>query len=662
MSWTAVVNCSVVGNSLQKTGGRDDSYDAGAISSEEISGNAFVEFTTVDSTKALFCGLARNPIGTHFEQIDFSIKLTSFGVAEVREMNTYRSETPYRAGDVLRIVIQNGQVGYYKNGGQFYSSTEPAVFPVRVVAALQSMGAKITDVSIGGLAAEPIAEWSAYQHDESHSGFSPGSKIGIGNVSSLSESWSFQTGGWVTGTPIVSGGVVYAGSWDGHMYALREADGVVIWSFDAGTISPDRCGTTYGIDGTAALSGGHLYFGSGRAELIALTASSGEPLWRTQLADPNDAYHIWASPTVFDGKIYIGLASHCVNPCVAGRLVCVSANDGHVIWSFNTAPPSSTGGAVWSSVAADPDHQLVFVGTGNYCTGDDTHSTSILALNADTGSLVWEFKKLHADLNNLDFGASPVLFDLAGTPALAIPCKDGHCYALNRVTGELLWDSIISDGDSRGGSISSPAAAYGRLYMGATVQITSGKVVALDQRDGHIVWEHALAKPVLGAAAVTGGVVFFGSDDKSIHAFDVSTGAELWNAQRASMLGGVSISRAGVFIGSLDHRVYAFSLPSSTDPTTNPTISVSSPAAGEVWRVKSKHEVAWRASSGVSRVDISISRDGGSTWAMIATGVDAATGSFRIKAKKPRSDDVMIRVVDSSEPVVSGVTGVFRID
>src|SRR5262249_34049656 len=206
------------------------------------------------------------------------------------------------------------------------------------------------------------------------------------------------------------------------------------------------------------------------------------------------------------------------------------------------------------------------------------------------------------------------------------------------------------------------AAAYGRLYMGATVQITSGKVVALDQRDGHIVWEHALAKPVLGAAAVTGGVVFFGSDDKSIHAFDVSTGAELWNAQRGSMLGGVSIPRAGVFIGSLDHRVYAFSLPSSTDPTTNPTISVSSPAAGEVWRVKSKHEVAWRASSGVSRVDISISRDGGSTWAMIATGVDAATGSFRIKAKKPRSDDVMIRVVDSSEPVVSGVTGVFRID
>src|SRR5215470_10282779 len=194
VTWSEVVNCSVSGNSLQKTGGRDDSYDAGAISAEEIaSGDAFVEFVAADSTKALFCGLAHDPVSTHFEQIDSAIKLTSFGVAEVRENNVYRGETPYRAGDVFRVAVQSGQVGYYKNGGLFYSSSRPAVFPLRVDAALQSMGARIDGVSIGVAAAEPSADWTTYQHDERHTGFSPGSRIALGNVGGLSESWSFQT-------------------------------------------------------------------------------------------------------------------------------------------------------------------------------------------------------------------------------------------------------------------------------------------------------------------------------------------------------------------------------------------------------------------------------------------------------------------------------------
>jgi len=244
---------------------------------------------------------------------------------------------------------------------------------------------------------------------------------------------------------------------------------------------------------------------------------------------------------------------------------------------------------------------------------------------------------------------------------VAVPSKDGHCYALNRVTGELVWDTVVTDGNSVGGSIASPAAAFGKIFFGATVQRTTGKVVALDQRDGRIVWESALSDPVLGAAAVAGGVVFLGGADKALHAYDASTGSQLWNASRNSMLGGVSISGTSVFVGSLDHNVYAFALPVTPIPPASAALTLSAPSAGEEWTRGQRYTVTWSASGGVNRVNVSISRDGGATWSFLAQDLDAAAGAFQVKAKKPKSDTVIIRVADSSNPAVYGESGMFSI-
>src|SRR6185369_10899034 len=121
--WASVVNCTASGNSLQKTGGRDDSADAGARSQQSLaSGDGYLEFTAPETNKLRFCGLARNPVGTDFAGIDYAIKLTDYGVAEVREANVYKWETPYKSGDLFRISIEGGAVKYYKNGAVFYTS------------------------------------------------------------------------------------------------------------------------------------------------------------------------------------------------------------------------------------------------------------------------------------------------------------------------------------------------------------------------------------------------------------------------------------------------------------------------------------------------------------------------------------------------------------
>jgi polyvinyl alcohol dehydrogenase (cytochrome) len=660
--WTGLANCAVTGNSLEKTAGLNDTADAGARSQQRITGgNAYFEFTAGRLNRTAFCGLTSSAIGTDFAEIDFSIKLTDSNVAEVRENNIYRTETSYTAGDLFRIAINSGTVIYYKNGVILYVSRTAPRFPMFVSAVLINIGARIDDAGIGALTVNSEAEWPMYQRDPAHTGFSTESNISAANAGQLAEAWRFQANDQVTGTPVVAGGVVYAGSWDVRMYALREADGAEIWRYNAGTITIDACDDTYGIDSTAALLDGRLYFATGSAKLVALNAATGAEVCTSQLADPEQAYHIYASPAVFDGKIYIGLASHCVNPCVRGRLVCVSATDGRVLWSFDTAPAGSTGGAVWSSVAVDSRRRMLYVGTGNYCAGEDTHSSAILALNADTGSLIWQFKRLRSDTNNLDFGASPVLFDIANTPALAVGSKDGNCYAVNRETGELLWQTRVTDGSSIGGILSSPAAAYGRIFMGSIVESRSGKVVALDQRTGEMLWQSPQPAAIIGAAAVAGGALFIGGADGRLRAYDVNSGIELWSAQRGSIVGGVSISQDRVLVGSNDNSVYAFA-PRGTPPATpgQASITVTSPVAGDQVRKGKRFDVTWTY-AGVSRVDVSISHDNGATWRLAGDDIEAGLGALRVKAKKPKSERVIVQVADSSNPTIFGRSGLFRI-
>lgn len=150
--------------------------------------------------------------------------------------------------------------------------------------------------------------------------------------------------------------------------------------------------------------------------------------------------------------------------------------------------------------------------------------------------------------------------------------------------------------------------------------------------------------------------MFVGGGDGNLRAYDVSTGSLLWSARRAPMLGGVSISTDRVLVGSIDHAVYTFALPR---PAT-PSLAVLSPDAGEQWLNGERYNITWNASL-VSKVDVSLSRDSGATWVLLAGGVDASVGSIQVKAKKPKSETAVVRVADSSTPSVFSQSGMFYI-
>jgi hypothetical protein len=147
--WTGVMRCAVSGNSLQKTGGGDGAADAGARSQQAIrNGNGYVEFTATETNKTRMVGLAHDPAGVELTGIDFAIKLTATGVAEIRENNAYAGETEYRTGDVFRIAVENRRVKYYQNGKAFFTSLNTADESLFVKATLAHLGARIGNVMI----------------------------------------------------------------------------------------------------------------------------------------------------------------------------------------------------------------------------------------------------------------------------------------------------------------------------------------------------------------------------------------------------------------------------------------------------------------------------------------------------------------------------------
>ena len=102
-------------------------------------------------------------------------------------------------------------------------------------------------------------------------------------------------------------------------------------------------------------------------------------------------------------------------------------------------------------MSADEDLGLVYAPTGNATPDyygaqrrsfDDQYSSSVVALDAETGKVHWSFQTVHHDLWDYDVGSQPVLMDLP-TPqgvrkALLQPTKRGDVFVLDRMSGEAI--------------------------------------------------------------------------------------------------------------------------------------------------------------------------------------------------------------------------------
>ncbi|MFO0982830.1 MAG: PQQ-binding-like beta-propeller repeat protein [Planctomycetota bacterium] len=381
---------------------------------------------------------------------------------------------------------------------------------------------------------ERLVSWSRFHFALDNSGFNPHERrLSPVNVARLVPVWTFDAV-WAYGSPVVTRGRVFVGTGKGYFYVLDELTGSALDVFDVGQNSY-RCG----VASAAAIDGDLLFVQGAQGALIAYDYVLGRVVWWA--APPEADVAGLSSPAVFDGKVYHGISNgNEYSRCNVGRIQCYDEYSGALVWNTDMVPPGYTGGGVWSSVAVDATRRLVIAGADNpnngslHCSGlpcdlPGDYTDSIVALDADTGAVVWSFQILACDSQELGFGYSSVVLFNDGTRDLAgAGSKTGWFHAVDRNTGQLAWSVDLG----YGGIWSSAAFAYGKLFLNPGTA-NPGVAVALDARDGSLVWSQPSANRVYGGPAVANGLVFTGLG-RSIAALDQRTGRVLWSYDMGS--------------------------------------------------------------------------------------------------------------------------------
>ena len=286
-------------------------------------------------------------------------------------------------------------------------------------------------------------DWTQYRYDLVGTGFNPEGRITSATSAKLALAWTATAGGFLS-TPAIVNGVVYAASHE-SLYAYDLLTGASKWH-------PNDLGEGGAINSSVAVDPkAHMaFFGTSTARVAAIDTNTGAILWNTQLANPKAGAYIWSSPLLANNKLYIGLASYKDDPCVRGAVYALDPHSGVLLWTHYTVPEGSLGGAVWSSVTADPDAHQLIVTTGNPCPEGSVayENDAIVGLDWDTGATRWKYTAISLDNCDCDFGEGAVTYTLNGQKYVVAGNKFGAVYAIHPPTGNgkptLAWTARIA--------------------------------------------------------------------------------------------------------------------------------------------------------------------------------------------------------------------------
>jgi hypothetical protein len=155
VAWTGLVNVAVTDDVLQKTAGCDGCFDAGAVSTQQITaGDGYVEFTIAATNTLFIAGLSHDNGGTGFAEIDFAFRFNGAGQADVLENGAYAGgDTSYAVGDRFRVAVVDGTVRFSRNGSVLLQRNTAAIYPLMLDTAVASLGATLRDATIASIAA-----------------------------------------------------------------------------------------------------------------------------------------------------------------------------------------------------------------------------------------------------------------------------------------------------------------------------------------------------------------------------------------------------------------------------------------------------------------------------------------------------------------------------
>jgi alcohol dehydrogenase (cytochrome c) len=468
----------------------------------------------------------------------------------------------------------------------------PAALALAVAALVA--GVAFGAVSADGTAPPEIGEsaaagWPAHNYDLSNSRANTSTNINATNVATLKKKWTFKLPyvgqfGAFTSNPIVLDGVVYLQDPDSNVYALNETTGAVVWKHAFN--SPTPSGGPNGV----ALGYGLLFGATARAE-FALDPKTGKQVWTHSLTR-NSKEGIDMAPQLYGGKVLLstipGNAKAFYKGNSYGIVYALDAKTGKTVWHFSTVidgnklwgnPKLNGGGGLWYPPAVDSQGR-VFLGVANPAPwpntpsdpnaksrpGPDLYTDSLVALNGDTGKVLWYKQVTSHDVRDYDFQASPIVStqDIKGvsTEIVIGAGKSGKVVAFRADNGQRLWTlnvgkhkndigllpakQVLVCPGPLGGVETPMAQDANALYvpwvdMCAMSSSTSlgalnfaggtGGMEAVNPATGSVLWKHPFKKLDIGAATVANDVVFTSTYDGTTYALSTKNGSVLWSAK-----------------------------------------------------------------------------------------------------------------------------------
>ena len=407
-------------------------------------------------------------------------------------------------------------------------------------------------------------------------------------INELMVKWAFGFPQGSTAQPAVYDGRVVVGSNSGRVFSLNAQTGCIEWVFKASSgiraaisVSPKRK---------------LAYVANTETDVYAIKVASGTLVWKSHIG-VHPLARITGAPLLSNGRLFVPISSGeegaATNPYYAcctfrGGIVALDAASGKQIWHAYSilTPPKRTGknalgiptwgpsgAALWSTPTADAKRHAIYVGTGNnYSDPSDSSSDAILAFDMNTGRRLWS-KQLTSDDrwtvaclrstpldrtncpphegDDADFGSSPILVSSShGRSLILVGQKSGMVYALDPDhEGKVVWKARIGKGGAEGGVEWGGAAEGGRAFFPVSDWVRSkanagGGLAAFNVATGAALWH---AGPVDGdcgnrqgcSAAqiapitVIPGVVFSGSMDGHLRAYDTRSGRVIWDFNTA---------------------------------------------------------------------------------------------------------------------------------
>ena len=427
-------------------------------------------------------------------------------------------------------------------------------------------------------------DWLMYNKSFNGQRYSGLREIRVGNASKMAVTCAFQTGevGSFEAAPVVYDNVMYiVTAW--NTYAIDPTTCKMLWMTPYAGSTSAPMNVTRGI----ALYKGRLFRSTPNCHLLSLDAKTGKILWDVWVADPDEGYWLSGAPVASEGKVFMGEAG--ADWGADGHIHAFDAQSGRLLWTFNAIPTSSEagadtwkkgaehgGGSFWSTfaMARSRDGDVLYAPIGNPAPdfnealrpGDNLFTNSVVALNPDTGKLLWYVQQVPHDTRDWDTAAAPVLYEADGREYLAAVNKGGYLYIYDRHSHELVARSEISTHINEDKPITTtpmaicPGNVGGAEWNGPAYSPPERMLVtaSIDWCGKEWITETRYFKNT----AYFGGTFTFDDESTShgwLRGFDGRTGRQIWQIKTAvPMVGGVTTSAGGLtFTGTTEGEFWA---------------------------------------------------------------------------------------------------------